>query len=109
MAATAIQKRQEPVGEEPGVPEGKAARPRTVEMIKWNVKWGEYRNQSRKWEEETNPRLFNLLYYHCTKNFCALLEGRDKWQNTLDKQDGVAMVKSMHAFLHLQDDSRPGM
>ena len=69
----------------------------------------EYHTKTKKWEKEVNPCLFNLLYDHCTKDFRALLQSRNEWQATLDGQDGVAMVKPMHALHYLQDNSKPGM
>ena len=65
MAATAIRKRQEPLGAEPDEPTGVDSAPGIIKMIKWNVKWEEYNKNSKKWEEEVNPRLFNLLFAHC--------------------------------------------
>lgn len=55
------------------------------------------------------PRLFNLIYAHCTPDFRALLQGRAGWQDTLDRQDGVELVRLIHALHHLQDESKPGM
>ena len=109
MAVTAIRKWQEPLGVEPDEPTGIDAAPGTAKMIKWKVKWEEYSKKSKKWEEEVNPRLFNLLFAHCTTELRALLQGRDGWEDMLDDQDGVALVKLLHAIHHLQDESKPGM
>jgi hypothetical protein len=66
QAATAIRKRSEPLGVEPAAPTGDKAKPGSVDMIKWKVLWEEYNKTKDKWRKEVNPRLFNLLFAHCT-------------------------------------------
>ena len=61
------------------------------------------------WDKEVNPHLFNLLLDHMTKDFKSLVEGRSKWNKTLCQQDGVELVRIIHALCHLRDDTKPGM
>ena len=61
MAAQAIRTRTEPVEDEPEAPEGKEAEPGSVGMIKWKVKYEDWRQKHNVWVEQTNPRLFNIV------------------------------------------------
>ena len=78
-------------------------------MIKWKVLWEEYNKSKKKWTEEVSPRLFNLIFVHCTQDFRAVLQGRTEWPAILDDQDGVALVKLLHALHHQQDEPKPEM
>ena len=75
QAATAIRKRMGPLGTEPEEPTDSGATPGSVAMIKWKVNWEAFNKKTKKWEEETSPRLFNLIFAHCTQEFRAILQG----------------------------------
>ena len=109
QAATAIRKRTEPVGTEPAAPTGIDAAPGSVEMIKWKSKWEDYQKKNKKWTDEVSPRLYNLLIAHCTEELRGVLQGRPGWDNILETQNGVDLVKMLHALHHQQDDSKPEM
>ena len=104
QASTAIRKRTEPLGVEPAAPDGDKATPGSVNMIKWKVKWEEYNKTKDRWTKEVSPRLFYLLFAHCTQDFRGVVQGRTEWPDILEKQDGVAMVKLLHALHHQQDE-----
>ena len=61
MATQAVHTRKEPVGDKPNAPIGNAVIPSSVEMIKWKVLLEDYNKQHKKWVEEIDPRIFNLL------------------------------------------------
>ena len=109
LAAQAIRDRKEPVGEEPDEPQGMKAVLGSIGMIKYAEKWKEYYKKKTAWDKEVNPRLFNLLLDHMTKDFKSLVEGRSKWEKTLWQQDGVELVRIIHALCHLRDDRKPEM
>ena len=109
MAAQAMRTREEPVGVKPETPVGESAIPGTPAMIIWQEEYKQYNKRERIWEEEVNPRLFNLLLDHMTAEFRALVEGRPSWPNICATQDGIGLIREMHTLHHLQDGARPGM
>ena len=109
MAAQAMRTREEPVGIKPETPVGDSAVPGSPTMIIWQEEYKQYNKRERIWQEEVNPRLFNLLLDHMTAEFRALVEGRPTWPDIKFAQDGIGLIREMHALHHLQDGARPGM
>ena len=51
MAAKAIRTRNEPLDDEPITPEGYAAIPGSVAMIKWMIDWEDRKKKEKIWKE----------------------------------------------------------
>ena len=47
MAAKAIRTRNEPLDDEPTTPEGEAATPGSVAMIKWKIEWEDWTKKEK--------------------------------------------------------------
>ena len=109
MAAKAIRTRNAPLEDEPDAPEGVAAAPGSVDMIKWKIEWEDWKKKHKVWKEQTSPRIFNLVWAHTAEDIRAQLEARTEWNDTLADQDGVELLRSLYALHHQQDDTRPSM
>ena len=83
MAAKATRTRNELLDDEPDTPEGEAAVPGSVSMIKWKIGWKDWTKKDKIWREKTSPRIFNLVWAHTTEEMRDQLEARAEWQDTL--------------------------
>ena len=109
MPAKAIRIRNKPLDDEPATPEGLAATPGSVDMIKWKIEWEDWTKKDKNWREQTSPRIFNLVWAHTAEDMRAQLEGRPEWQETLAEQNVVELLKLLYALHHKKDDTRPSM
>ena len=77
-AAAAVRSREAPVFTEPVKPKQEDGADRDLyEMEKdaWRDEFKEYRKAKRAWENENNPRIYNLLISHCTPEMVSKLKG----------------------------------
>ena len=91
MAAKAIRTRNEPLNDGPAAPEGKAAVPGSVAMIKWKIGWEDWSKKDKVWREQTSPRIFNLVWAHTVKDMRAQLEAQTELKDTLAEKNGVEL------------------
>ena len=61
LAAKAICTSNEPLDDGPTTPEGEAATPGSVAMIKWKIEWEDWTKKEKNWKGQTSPRIFNLV------------------------------------------------
>ena len=108
-AAKAIRTRKELIDDGPATPKEEAAIPGSVDMIKWKIEWEDWMKKEKNRREQTSPRIFNLVWAHTADTMRAQLEGRPEWRETLAEQNGVKVLRSLHALHHKQEDTRPGM
>ena len=78
-------------------------------MIKWKILLEDWKTKKNIWSEQTNLRIFNLVWPHTADHMRSQLESQLEWDETLAAQNGVELLKSMYALHHKQDDSRPIM
>ena len=51
MTAKAIRIRNKPLDDEPTTPEGEAAVPGSISMIKWKIGWEDWTKKEKIWKE----------------------------------------------------------
>ena len=76
MTAKAIQTRNEPLDDEPATPEGEAAVPGSVSMIKWKIGWEDWTKKDKVWREQMSPRIFNLTWACTAEDMRAQIEAQ---------------------------------
>ena len=69
----------------------------------------DWKTKKKIWIEQTYLRIFNLVWAHTSDNMRSQIESWPEWDKTLAAQNGIKLLKSMHALHHKQDDSRPSM
>ena len=81
------------IDDEPTAPEGEAAAPGSVAMVKTKIGWEDWMKKDKAWREQTSQRIFNLVWAHTAKDMLAQLEARTEWQDTLAEQNGVELLQ----------------